>query len=176
MGLGRLWAGWRMPYVTEATTDIAASPGDPDLPEYCVFCRILSADRPDEETFVVWRGPTTALILNAYPYASGHLLAMPRRHVGDPEELTAEESQALWSTTWAGVAALRRAYQPDGVNVGANLGRAAGAGIPGHLHFHALPRWVGDTNFLTTVAEARVLPEALPVTWTRLREEFSPPG
>jgi ATP adenylyltransferase len=174
-GLGRLWAGWRMPYVSSVTegpargSDVANSSGDdPD----CVFCRILQSGLPDEETLCVWRNDIAAVICNAYPYASGHVLAMPIRHIAVPEELSEEEGTELWRVMVDCVVAIRRAYKPEGVNVGANLGVAAGAGIPGHLHFHVLPRWVGDTNFMTTVAETRVLPEALSVTWARLREAW----
>ena len=101
--------------------------------------------------------------------ASGHLLVMPYRHVGDLEDLAADEATELWGAVRTAAVALKAAYRPDGLNVGANLGRAAGAGVPGHLHLHVLPRWGGDSNFVTSVAEARVLPEALPTTYERLR-------
>ena len=107
-------------------------------------------------------------MLNAYPYASGHLLVTPVRHLGDLDELTAAESGALWQATTAAVRALTTAYGPDGVNMGANLGRAAGAGIPAHLHLHVVPRWSGDTNFMTSVAGVRVMPESLLASWERL--------
>jgi ATP adenylyltransferase len=107
-------------------------------------------------------------ILNAYPYTSGHLMAMPTRHVADLEDLSAAESGDLWATMAASVRALKRAYKPDGINVGANLGRAAGAGVPGHFHMHVLGRWAGDTNFMTAVADARVLPEPLSDSATKL--------
>lgn len=159
MSLEQLWAGWRMPYIT----------GEDDGGRGCVFCRILSSREPDDQTCVVWRGRWSAAVLNAYPYASGHLMVMPLRHVAGLEQVVPEEAVELWATLTDAVRALRSAYQPDGVNLGANLGRAAGAGLPDHLHLHALPRWMADTNFMTTVAATRVLPEALPDTWARLR-------
>jgi len=161
--LDRLWAGWRSEYIEGVTND------DRGDHEGCVFCRILGSGAPDEETFVVWRGERVAVILNAYPYTSGHVLVLPIRHGSDLEDLDAEESAALWAAVTDAVRALKSAYQPEGINVGANIGRGAGAGIPGHFHVHALPRWAGDTNFMTTVAETRVMPETLSATWRKLR-------
>jgi diadenosine tetraphosphate (Ap4A) HIT family hydrolase len=163
MGLEQLWAGWRREYVTSATE--AERHGTDGT---CVFCRIVESGAPSVDNGVVWRGELSLAVLNAYPYASGHLLVLPLRHLSDLSELTAEESDALWSTTRASVAAITAAYGPDGINVGANLGRAAGAGIPRHLHLHALPRWSGDTNFMTAVAGVRVMPEPLTEAWERL--------
>jgi ATP adenylyltransferase len=157
----RLWAGWRGEYVGSATAQ--------DPRDQCVFCRILASGEPDEATYTLWRGKHVVAILNAYPYTSGHLMVMPSRHVADLEALDAEEGAELWGALTAAVTAVKAAYTPDGLNVGANLGLAGGAGIPGHLHLHCLPRWNGDTNFMTSVAETRVLPEALPATWARLR-------
>ena len=161
MTLGRLWAGWRTEYVEGA-----------DAAEGCVFCAILGSGRPDQETYVLWRGSRCVALLNAYPYTSGHLMVMPARHVGELEDVDGDEAAELWAALADAVRALKAAYRPDGVNVGANLGRTAGAGIPGHFHVHALPRWAGDTNFLTTVAETRVMPESLPATWERLRQAW----
>ena len=162
--LDRLWAGWRTEYVSSA-----GSTGPAD--EGCVFCRILASRDGDKATKVVWRGARVAVLLNAYPYTSGHLMVMPTRHVGELEELDPRNGEAaeLWSAVTAAVRALKVAYSPEGINVGANLGRAAGAGVPGHFHVHALPRWNGDTNFMTSVAETRVLPESLDATWEKLR-------
>lgn len=161
--LGQLWAGWRTAYVEEATG------GAPDAG--CVFCLILSGALPDQETHVVWRHKTglAAALLNAYPYTSGHLMVMPTRHVGEIEALGPDETEAVWEGIRAAVVALKVAYHPDGLNLGANLGRSAGAGIPGHFHMHALPRWQGDTSFMTSVADARVLPEALSVSAAKVR-------
>ncbi len=161
----RLWAGWRGEYLdTPEARDF--KPADAAA---CVFCRILASGEPDEATYVLWRGERVVTILNAYPYTSGHLMVMPIRHLADLEALDADEGAELWAALTAGITAVKAAYRPAGLNVGANLGLAGGAGIPGHLHLHCLPRWEGDTNFMTTVAEARVLPEALPTTWSRLR-------
>ena len=162
-GLDRLWAAWRSEYVTGADETNAAG---------CVFCAILGGDLPDQEGNVVFRGEQCAVVLNAYPYTSGHVLVMPVRHVSEFEQLTEEESAELWALTTKSVAALKAAYGPEGFNVGANIGRAAGAGIPAHLHLHALPRWTGDTNFMTAVAEARVMPESLAVSLKRLRDAW----
>ena len=137
-----------------------------------MFCSILSGDAPDDEVLVVHREPLTVAVLNAYPYTSGHLMVLPVRHVADLEDVSDDESAAVWALLGDAVRALKRAYRPDGINVGANLGRVAGAGIPGHFHLHCLPRWDGDTNFMTTVANARVLPEALDASWTRVREAW----
>jgi ATP adenylyltransferase len=159
----RLWAGWRSSYL-ESTGDQVTAGADG-----CVFCGLLASDRPDEETLVVWRSEAVAAILNAFPYGSGHVLVMPTRHLGDLAEVGGDERSALWDGVHDAVAAVTAAYRPGGVNVGANLGRAAGAGIPGHLHVHVLPRWDGDTNFMTSVAETRVLPEPLAETWRKLQ-------
>ena len=117
---------------------------------------------------MVHRGPTCFAVLNAFPYTSGHMLVLPRRAVATLDALTTDEHLELWSTVRDAVAAIGEAYSPDGMNIGLNLGRAAGAGIDGHLHVHVLPRWSGDTNFTTTTAGTRVLPEALDETWRRL--------
>jgi ATP adenylyltransferase len=164
----RLWAGWRLAYVVGAGNgDFAAPPG-----EGSVFTRILASGRPDEETHVVWRGRLCFAILNAFPYTSGHLLVMPYREVGELEDLTADEAAELWGAVRDAVVALKGAYSPQGVNVGLNLGEAAGAGVPGHVHVHVLPRWNADSNFMTAVAETRVLPEALGDTWRKLRDAW----
>lgn len=173
MSLDHLWAGWRSAYVASVTDQAGSDMDREEATERCVFCRLLQDEGSDASDFVVHRGPLSAAVLNAFPYTSGHLLVMPIRHVREPDELTDEESEALWRTTWDAVAAIRAAYEPGGVNLGVNLGRAAGAGLPDHLHVHALPRWIGDTSFLTTVASARVLPEALSDTANRLRAAWA---
>jgi ATP adenylyltransferase len=170
MSLDQLWAGWRHDYVTEAGA--AERRGTDDD---CVFCRLAASGEPSEENGVVWRGGLTFVVLNAYPYASGHLLVAPGRHLSSLAELTTAESTDLWEATRTAAAAIGTAYDPDGLNMGANLGRAAGAGIPRHLHLHVLPRWSGDTNFMTAVAGVRVLPESLPRSWQRLHDAW-PPG
>ncbi|MDQ1446027.1 MAG: adenylyltransferase [Acidimicrobiaceae bacterium] len=191
-GLDRLWAGWRSEYVAGAT-DRDAHADDPhaddphaDDPQAnadtaddadaagadgtarCVFCALAASTKAASETRVVWRGTHCFAVLNAYPYTSGHVLVMPLRHVSELEQLTLDETAELWAGVTTAVVALKTAYRPEGINLGANMGRAAGAGIPAHFHVHALPRWTGDTNFMTSVAEARVMPEPLDVTWQKL--------
>ena len=163
--MDRMWAGWRSSYVAAAGNGAMAGEGS-------VFRRILDSGLPDDQTHVVWRGELVFAILNAFPYTSGHLLVMPYREVGDLEGLTTEEDRQLWAAVRDAVVAVKAAYSPQGVNVGLNLGEAAGAGIPSHLHVHVLPRWSADSNFITAVAETRVLPEALPTTWKKLRESW----
>ena len=161
VAIERLWAGWRSQYLRDVT-DPARSPGE------CVMCGLAGAT-DDDEAFVVARGEHAFVALNAYPYTSGHVMVVPVRHEGQLELLApAEAGEVMGLTQWA-IAALKRAYRPEGINVGMNLGAAAGAGIPGHLHVHVLPRWHADTNFMTAVAEARVLPESLSETLERLR-------
>lgn len=169
-GLDRLWAGWRSEYSSGAQQ--VGSGDDGGDHGRCVFCRILASGQPDSETYVVHRGEHAAVLLNAYPYTSGHVMAMPTRHVADLEDLSDDESAALWALIRRATGAVRSAYRPEGLNVGANLGKAAGAGVPGHLHVHVLPRWAGDTNFMTSVAEARIMPEALGVTWAKVRDAW----
>jgi ATP adenylyltransferase len=166
--MDRLWAGWRSGYV--AATGNGALVG-----EGSVFRHILDSGLPDEETHVVWRGEQTFVILNAFPYTCGHVLIMPYREVGELEELTPQEASEMWAAVHDAVAALKAAYRPQGVNVGLNLGEAAGAGVPSHLHVHVLPRWSADSNFMTAVAETRVLPESLGETWAKLRAAWPTP-
>jgi ATP adenylyltransferase len=161
----RLWAGWRSSYVAAAGNGALAGEGS-------IFRRILASGLPDDETHVVWRGETCFAILNAYPYTSGHLLVMPYREVGELEDLTPAEAEEMWAGVRDAVVAIKAAYTPHGVNVGMNLGEAAGAGVPSHLHVHVLPRWSADSNFMTAVAEVRVLPEALGDSWRKLREAW----
>ncbi len=164
--LERLWAPWRSRYVS----GIPKSDSTPT--QGTLFERLLAAPEPDEETGILWRGETCFAVLNAYPYGSGHLMVAPNRAVADLGDLSDAESDELWVAVRAAVAAIHRAYSPEGVNVGLNLGAAAGAGVPDHLHVHCLPRWRGDTNFMTTMAETRVLPESLAESWSKLRNAW----
>ncbi|HLG01621.1 MAG TPA: HIT domain-containing protein [Acidimicrobiia bacterium] len=161
MTLERLWSGWRAAYVTGATGELEGAG------EGCLFCRLVELD--DDEAYILERTEHAYTVLNAYPYTSGHLMVAPTRHEPDVEGLTEPEALAVFGALQRGVVAMKAALAPEGVNLGANLGRSAGAGVPGHVHLHALPRWTGDTNFMTAVAEARVLPEDLRTTWERLR-------
>jgi ATP adenylyltransferase len=146
--------------------------GGGDAPP-CVFC-VRDADLDDPERLVVGLYPSTAAILNRYPYNNGHVLVAPRRHVADLWDLTSEELRELFSLVSIGTRALACEYRTEGMNVGMNLGKAAGAGIVDHLHVHLVPRWAGDTNFMTPVRETRVLPESLLETRRRLSAVFGP--
>jgi ATP adenylyltransferase len=166
VALERFSAAWRESYVTSAFE--GKFDGEPDE---CVFCR-LGTDEVSESTGVLLRSAYSFTVLNAYPYGSGHLLVVPYRHVARLEELSDEEYDDYFHTLRTTVAALNTTYTPEGMNVGMNLGSAAGAGIPRHLHTHALPRWNGDTNFMTTIGETRVLPESLQSTWRKVHDNL----
>ncbi|MCU1497215.1 MAG: hypothetical protein JWM47_1168 [Acidimicrobiales bacterium] len=170
-GLARLWAGWRTGYIERLVGDDLEL--RPDSHGQSLFERIFASGLPDAESFILWRGATCFAVLNAYPYGSGHLMVLPQRAVADLGDLTDAEAGELWDGVRSAVASIRAAYEPDGVNVGINLGAGAGAGVPDHLHVHCLPRWSGDTNFMTAVAETRVLPEPLAVSWRKLRDAWS---
>jgi ATP adenylyltransferase len=162
MPLDRFAASWREEYVSSASAAHHAT----DLGE-CVFCRFAN-EEVSESTGVLFRSDKAFVILNAFPYGSGHLLVLPRRHVSAIEELSDDEYTEFFWTLRKTVVALKATYGPDGMNIGFNLGRAAGAGIPKHLHAHVLPRWSGDTNFMTSIGETRVLPESLASTWQKV--------
>ena len=151
----QLWAPWRLEYVAAA-----------DEQEGCVFCLAEAGD--DEERLVVHRGERAFVLLNKFPYASGHLMVAPKRHVGELGELDEDEALELHRLPVAGVAALAETFGPQGYNLGWNLGRIAGAGIVDHVHMHVVPRWAGDTNFMPVLADVKVLPEALVETRRKL--------
>jgi adenine phosphoribosyltransferase len=171
MSVERLWAGWRSAYVGQA---VASLKRESDLGESpaCVLCELAAADKlggaGDQAAYVVARRSSCYAVLNAFPYASGHLMIVPERHVGVLEELSEEEYLGMRELLLESIRALGEVYHPDGFNAGFNLGRAAGAGVPGHLHLHVVPRWTGDTNFMGSLAEVRVLPESLPETYAKL--------
>ena len=146
-----------MSYVTSA--------GAPDAP--CVFCSALAAG-DDRRALILRRGQRAFLILNAFPYATGHLMAMPIRHVARVEDATADELTETMTLVQESVRALNAGYKPDGFNMGINQGRVAGAGVLGHVHAHVVPRWNGDTNFMPVIADTKVLPESLETTYDRL--------
>ncbi|MBI2705667.1 MAG: HIT domain-containing protein [Actinobacteria bacterium] len=172
MSLEHLWAGWRSQYVeTLAGDETMLVPDD----NGSLFERILASGEPDDRTFVVHRGARCFAILNAFPYTNGHLLVMPYRAVAELEALEPGEHGELWSLVRDAVVAIKGAYSCDGVNLGMNLGKAGGAGVPDHLHVHVLPRWSGDTNFMTAVAETRVMPETLAASWKKLQASWPPP-
>lgn len=165
MSLERIFAGWRNAYVS-GVAQVEPVEGE------CVFCDLFAADATDRERLVVQRGDQCVVMLNLYPYGSGHLLIMPVRHIAALDELTDEERHEFFDLLVDASHALQKAYGPDGMNVGANLGRAAGAGVPGHLHFHALPRWGGDTNFMTAIGEVRVIPEDLATSYDKIHDAW----
>lgn len=154
----RLWAPWRMEFV-----------GGGGAAEGCLFCRLRDEGEEDEKNLVLWRGENALLMLNAFPYTSGHLMAAPYRHTADYASLTPDEMVELMGLTQRAIRALDAVYQPQGHNVGLNLGSAAGAGIADHLHVHVVPRWVGDTNFMHAVGNTRVLPDSLESSYEKLR-------
>ena len=157
----RLWTPWRMQYIAA------------DKSEGCIFCAAV-AQQNDRETLILHRGQHAFVMLNKYPYNNGHLLVVPYAHISDLSALNAEAQSELMSLLAQGVEWLKRASHPEGFNAGLNLGKAGGAGVTEHLHFHVVPRWAGDTNFMTITGEARVLPEWLDETWSRLRAVIDP--
>lgn len=159
MSLDRLWADWRSSYVSGL--DAGKDAG-------CVICNLVNAT-DDAEALVLERTDATITVMNLYPYGSGHLMVAPIRHAAAYDDLSDDENVAVARAQLRALQAVRAAYNPEGVNIGANLGRAAGAGVPGHLHVHVLPRWLGDTNFMTSVAEVRVLPESLRTGYDKLK-------
>ena len=160
MTLERLYTPWRLAYVTGAAKS-----------SECVFCAANGS--ADADPLVVFRGATCFVILNLFPYNNGHLMVVPHRHIASLAEATPDELAEMMELARRTELALREAFAPDGLNMGLNLGKAAGAGILEHLHLHIVPRWSGDTNFMTVVGETRVLPQELPATAERLRPIFS---
>jgi ATP adenylyltransferase len=152
---------WRSAYVTRSSND-----------EGCVFCRaVANASAPD--SLVVHEGDLSFVVMNLYPYNAGHVMVVPRRHLGSLQEATADELADLMRLATRLERVLAEVYRPDGINVGMNLGRPAGAGILGHIHLHVVPRWTGDTNFMTVVGETRVIPEDPVEACRRLRPHFA---
>jgi len=167
--MDHLFTPWRYRYIAEAHT------GASD--DACVLCAELEAGAhtgDDAAHLIVFRGVQAAVILNRFPYTSGHVMILPYRHCATLEACGAEARAEMMELAARAEAVLKREYRAQGLNVGLNLGQAAGAGIAGHLHMHVVPRWTGDANFMTVVAETRVLPEALEDTYARLRRAFGP--
>jgi ATP adenylyltransferase len=184
------WTPWRYTYVTTAEKAVRAGvpkalaswPGDTG----CVFCNLLASidyaigqgmDRDQAEAAggLVLRAQHCFICLNAFPYTSGHVMVMPYAHLDRLASLPTEAAHELIDLAQRTERVLDRLYTPHGFNFGMNVGHAAGAGVAGHIHLHAMPRWVGDTSFITTVAETRVLPEDLDTTWKRMRQAFAEP-
>jgi ATP adenylyltransferase len=155
-----LWTPWRYAYVSTASKN----KGKPDG---CIFCELPKL--ADEEAKIVYRGEHCFIILNSFPYTSGHVMVVPFAHLDELQKLPEAAAQEMMALTQKMESVLRQIYSPDGINLGMNIGRAAGAGVVGHVHMHVLPRWVGDTNFMTAIGESRVLPEALEETWKKIR-------
>lgn len=156
-----LWAGWRTRYLDDRTDS-----------ERSVFTEILESGRPDHETLIVWRGRTVFAVMNLHPYTVGHLLVLPYRQTPDLHTLTLDEHRELWDTVVMATRVIADEYDPAGINVGANLGPAAGGSVRNHVHVHVVPRWIGDGNFLAATASTRQLPEALDVTADRIRRAW----
>jgi ATP adenylyltransferase len=160
-----LWSPWRYEYIAAGGT------AEPES-QTCIFCKLRDDPARDEANFVVHRAPHSFIVLNIYPYISGHLLVVPYDHVGELDAANKETTDELMDLTKRCQTALRDVYQPAGFNIGMNLGRSAGAGIVDHIHIHILPRWIGDTNFMSTVSNTRVIPEDLSTTYEKLRTRF----
>ncbi len=186
-GMDHLWTPWRYEYVTTADKAVRAGvpkhldawPGDLG----CVFCNLLAAvdfaiaggmatDEAESAAYLVHRGTDCFVCLNAFPYTSGHVMVIPHAHEASLAALPVATAHEMMDLAQQMERVMGALYKPHGLNMGMNLGQAAGAGVAGHLHLHILPRWVGDTNFMTTVAETRVLPEDLETTWRRMRAGF----
>jgi ATP adenylyltransferase len=153
-----LWTPWRYRYIADASKD-----------DRCIFCDAMAA-KDDAKTHIVLRGTKNFVILNRYPYTTGHVMVVPYAHVADLSAAEPETLVEMMRIAQRVQAALEETYHPQGYNLGMNLGRAAGAGVVGHLHLHALPRWAGDANFMTVVGETRVEPEDLSITYEKLRK------
>jgi len=164
-----LWTGWRSQYLSSLPNPFEGSHSE----GRSVFTQILESDLTDDETFIVHRGELVFAILNAYPYAVGHLMVLPKRQIANLIELTADESLELWSTVSHASEVLKSEYKPHGLNVGLNLGPAAGGSVSEHLHVHIVPRWRGDANFMTTVANAKTISEPLIETAARIRHAWT---
>ncbi len=155
-----LWAPWRMEYI-RSLQDEAGTHG-------CFFCAYWANPARDEPHLIVWREQHCFVVMNRFPYTSGHLLIATSTHEGDPLRLAEEQNANLTRTTWQAVALLRRTLQPEGFNVGSNLGLCAGAGVPDHYHCHVVPRWAGDTNYMSVLGGVRVIPEGLNALYAQL--------
>jgi ATP adenylyltransferase len=156
----RIWSPWRMEYIENH-----------EKQEGCIFCNAL-ARADNEENLIIKRGKLAFVILNLYPYTSGHIMVAPTVHQPSLEFLDPDSRAEMMELVSQSIVVLRKVYNPQAFNVGANIGEAAGAGEPGHVHLHIVPRWAGDTNFMSTLGETRVLPEALEQTYKRIKAGF----
>lgn len=163
--MDRLWTPWRYAYITGTSGEKTGHSSS------CVFCSIRDAES-DDRNFVIHRARFNFIVLNIYPYTSGHLLIIPYEHTSELDAAAKETTDELMDLTKRAQSILREAYRPDGFNLGMNLGQSAGAGVAEHIHLHIMPRWTGDANFMSTIGETRVLPEDLNTTYQRLRDKF----
>ena len=163
--MDRLWSPWRSEYIAAGSSADSKRDG-------CVFCEIQGDPSNDEKNFVLHRAAHNLVVLNIHPYIPGHLLIVPYQHVSDLDATSKDAANEMMDLTKRSQTALREAYKPAGYNVGMNLGAAAGAGIVDHIHIHILPRWIGDSNFMSTVGDTRVLPEDLVTTYHKLHGKF----
>lgn len=161
-----LWAPWRLAYVKKGSS----AESDRGGPPRCVFCAAL--EKTDRDALIVHRGETAYVLLNLYPYTNGHVLVTPYRHVAAPAELTVDEQLEIWDLVTRSLAALDASMAPHGANVGINLGLDAGAGVAAHMHVHVIPRFRGDTNFMASISDTRVVPQSLADTWESLRDAW----
>lgn len=159
-----LWSPWRYDYIKSGD----ASSDD----KVCVFCSLLNNPASDDDKYIVHRAGYNFVVLNIYPYSTGHLMIVPFAHTGELDELPTDAAAEMIELTKTGQKILREVYAPDGFNVGMNLGEAAGAGVAGHIHMHILPRWAGDANFMTAIGQTRTLPEDLKTTYDKLKNKF----
>lgn len=158
-----LWSPWRYDYITAGGT--ASTTG-------CVFCDILNNSVTDEESFILKRAEFNFVILNIYPYTSGHLMIVPYEHLDSLDRASKPSSDEMMDLLKLAESAVAEVYSPDGINIGMNIGKAAGAGVASHYHMHLLPRWVGDVNFMTAIGQTRTIPETLPDTYRKLKDKF----
>ncbi len=161
-----LWSPWRYDYIKSGDQKLPADSG------ICVFCEILNSPATDEEKFILHRAGHNFVILNIYPYISGHLMIVPFAHIAELDQASKAITDELMDLTKRCQTALREAYQPNGFNLGMNFGKAAGAGVAEHFHLHILPRWIGDANFMTAIGETRTIPESLNTTYEKLKDKF----
>lgn len=160
--MNQLWTPWRSAYMNEKKDKAG-----------CIFCHAAADPKADEQNLVIFRGTLAFALLNRYPYTSGHLMIAPYMHVSRLAQASEDASVEVMRLTRRAERMLERAYRPDGLNLGMNLGEAAGAGIEQHIHMHVLPRWKGDANFMTSVGSTRIIPEALDETYAKLRDGFA---
>jgi ATP adenylyltransferase len=160
-----LWSPWRYDYIKGSETK-------KNLVNDCVFCTILKDSATDEEKYILHRAEFNFVILNIFPYTTGHLMVVPFAHISEIAQADKKTTDEMMDLTKRAQAALGAEYSPDGFNVGMNLGRAAGAGVANHFHMHVLPRWIGDVNFMTSVGETRTMPEELSSTFQKLKSRF----